>query len=182
MDDDVPDDDIKLDPDASGGAGYERLTVEPLCIFEENNRSGTSVTPKKRRGRPPKVRSDDATTAADFKQPATDYAKNEYDDDDGDNNVYTLETVAKQQKKLAAAAAKQKSAKLPKLAKIKREPKEPKEKQPEQCEVCGFISRSLKSHMMTHTQERNYECDFCGKKFSLRASLKNHLFAHINIR
>lgn len=52
----------------------------------------------------------------------------------------------------------------------------------EQCEVCGFISRSLKTHMMTHTNEKKYECDFCGKKFALRSSMKNHLFAHVNIR
>lgn len=71
--------------------------------------------------------------------------------------------------------------KLERLEKQK-EPRERKRSKPEQCEVCGFISRSLRMHMLTHTQERNFECDFCGKKFTLRASLKNHIFAHINIR
>lgn len=72
--------------------------------------------------------------------------------------------------------------KLEKLEKQK-QPREPRKRsKPEQCEVCGFISRSLRMHMLTHTQERNFECDFCGKKFTLRASLKNHIFAHINIR
>lgn len=52
----------------------------------------------------------------------------------------------------------------------------------EQCEICGAISRSLKTHMMTHTNEKKFECDFCGRKFSLRSSIKNHLFGHINIR
>lgn len=60
--------------------------------------------------------------------------------------------------------------------------KAPKGPKMEQCEVCGFISRSLKTHMMTHTNEKRFECDFCGKKFSLRSSMKNHLFAHVNIR
>lgn len=175
MDDDVPDDDIKIDPDA--GSGYERLTVEPLCIIENNlsstvnNSSSSNITPKKRRGRPPKVRNEfdvDATSASHQPANTDEYTKDDYDDND-DN--YVAEAASTKQKKLT------KKLKIPK---VKREPREPK--QPEQCEVCGFISRSLKSHMMTHTQERNYECDFCGKKFSLRASLKNHLFAHINIR
>lgn len=69
----------------------------------------------------------------------------------------------------------------PKVKKEKK-PYVRKPNKPEQCDVCGFISRSLKSHMLVHTQERNFECDFCGKKFALRASLKNHIFAHINIR
>lgn len=64
----------------------------------------------------------------------------------------------------------------------KAEPKQAKLPKMEQCEVCGFISRSLKTHMMTHTNEKRYECDFCGKKFALRSSMKNHLFAHVNIR
>ncbi|KAG4072617.1 hypothetical protein HA402_004706 [Bradysia odoriphaga] len=69
----------------------------------------------------------------------------------------------------------------PKVKKEKK-PYVRKPNKPEQCDICGFISRSLKSHMLVHTQERNFECDFCGKKFALRASLKNHIFAHINIR
>lgn len=64
----------------------------------------------------------------------------------------------------------------------KSEPKAAKLPKMEQCEVCGFISRSLKTHMLTHTNEKRYECDFCGKKFALRSSMKNHLFAHVNIR
>lgn len=57
--------------------------------------------------------------------------------------------------------------KLERLEKQK-EPRQRKKGKPEQCEVCGFISRSLRMHMLTHTQERNFECDFCGKKFTLR--------------
>lgn len=64
----------------------------------------------------------------------------------------------------------------------KADSKQAKAPKMEQCEVCGFISRSLKTHMMTHTNEKRFECDFCGKKFSLRSSMKNHLFAHVNIR
>lgn len=75
---------------------------------------------------------------------------------------------------------------VPKKSRKPRTPKDsPREKKPikmEQCDVCGAISRSLKTHMMTHTNEKKFECDFCGRKFSLRSSIKNHLFAHINIR
>lgn len=51
----------------------------------------------------------------------------------------------------------------PKVKKEKK-PYVRKPNKPEQCDVCGFISRSLKSHMLVHTQERNFECDFCGER------------------
>lgn len=54
-------------------------------------------------------------------------------------------------------------------------------KKSKQCDVCGFISLNLSSHMQVHRVE-DLECDMCGKKFTLRDSLKNHLFLHLNIR
>lgn len=61
-------------------------------------------------------------------------------------------------------------------------PKPAKEVKKEQCDVCGFISGTLKVHMMTHENKDRYECDVCGMKFAVRTSIQSHLYAHFNIR
>ncbi|KAI0210924.1 hypothetical protein LSAT2_004265 [Lamellibrachia satsuma] len=52
---------------------------------------------------------------------------------------------------------------------------------PYKCETCGkeFAQTShLSAHMLTHTGERRHKCDVCGAKFSSRCSLKSHNYIH----
>ena len=35
-----------------------------------------------------------------------------------------------------------------------------------QCEICGAVTKNLTIHMLVHTDEKNFECDMCGKKFN----------------
>lgn len=193
LDDTYPDD-IKEESDADDR--LHDITVEPLCLLGDK-----SPASKKKRKTPQKHKqrkSISESSDEDFKPPPA--LKDDLDGGDSNDDEDYLPVKSKKSpatKPLKTAKVPKtlkppkapKTPKTPKAPKIKKEKvkKEPKEKLPkvnktEQCEVCGFISRSLKTHMLTHTQQKNYECDFCGKKFSLRASLKNHLFAHINIR
>jgi len=52
------------------------------------------------------------------------------------------------------------------------------------CEVCwkAIDKGSLKSHMSSHTTEKNVSCPECGKKFKNERSLKPHLLIHQGIQ
>lgn len=50
------------------------------------------------------------------------------------------------------------------------------------CEFCekGFISKSnYISHLLSHSDERNFCCDICGKKSKTKSDLKKHKNTHL---
>lgn len=53
------------------------------------------------------------------------------------------------------------------------------------CEECGksFTEKHrLKQHMMTHTGDRPYDCHICGKAFARRTAYRQHLLIHTGKR
>lgn len=175
--------------------GNCRVVVEPMDAKQSSpkrkpptkrkppaKRKSKVAAKRKKGGEPSEIVDDckaemDATTLTTSEVSFTDDLKPELDPVTGEIVMPSLPIDAEENK----TNRKRDRTKGLKVKKEKK-PYVRKPNKPEQCDVCGFISRSLKSHMLVHTQERNFECDFCGKKFALRASLKNHIFAHINIR
>jgi len=46
------------------------------------------------------------------------------------------------------------------------------------CHLCNREFTKLQEHYRTHTGEKPYKCGQCGRRFSLRGSLKRHLSVH----
>ena len=52
---------------------------------------------------------------------------------------------------------------------------------PFECEVCGkrfSLKTNLGQHMYTHTGEKNFECVQCGKRFNRKSNLITHMKVH----
>ncbi|KAJ0170003.1 hypothetical protein K1T71_014609 [Dendrolimus kikuchii] len=53
------------------------------------------------------------------------------------------------------------------------------------CDVCGksFTSKySIADHLTIHTGVKNYQCKYCDKRFRARSTLKLHVQGHLNIK
>lgn len=46
------------------------------------------------------------------------------------------------------------------------------------CEICGKNTRNLVGHLDTHSTDRSYSCEICGKKFKFKSGLILHKAAH----
>jgi KRAB domain-containing zinc finger protein len=49
------------------------------------------------------------------------------------------------------------------------------------CSVCDYKTNEpncLRSHMLTHMQERNYSCERCGKAYKSKGALTRHMKRH----
>jgi len=47
------------------------------------------------------------------------------------------------------------------------------------CDFRATRMQNLKYHLLTHTQEKPYQCEICGQSFSLAKNLKRHMLSHI---
>lgn len=46
------------------------------------------------------------------------------------------------------------------------------------CCVCGFVAKNIYQHMVTHKEERRFECQTCGLAFKLNKNLTVHMLVH----
>ncbi|XP_053668406.1 zinc finger protein 69 homolog [Anopheles marshallii] len=47
----------------------------------------------------------------------------------------------------------------------------------ELCTLCGKLVKSADKHMLTHSADLNFTCEFCQKKYGSKAYLKHHVIA-----
>lgn len=53
------------------------------------------------------------------------------------------------------------------------------------CNVCGIslnTKRTLKMHMVVHSDQKKFKCQYCGSCFKRSKALKNHLILHSGLR
>ncbi|CRL02670.1 CLUMA_CG015854, isoform A [Clunio marinus] len=53
------------------------------------------------------------------------------------------------------------------------------------CNICGIslnTKRTLKMHMVVHSDQKRYKCQCCGSSFKRSKALKNHLILHSGLR
>ena len=52
------------------------------------------------------------------------------------------------------------------------------------CDVCGHAlasNQALQRHMLTHTGEKPFKCQDCGKTFSRKDNMRQHMVIHMRI-
>lgn len=53
------------------------------------------------------------------------------------------------------------------------------------CPHCGLAlntKRTLKMHLVVHSNEKKYKCNYCGSEYKRSKALKNHLILHTGLR
>jgi uncharacterized Zn-finger protein len=57
-----------------------------------------------------------------------------------------------------------------------------KHKKGRQCNYCGKFVKVLSSHILIHTKERPFVCQYCPKNFTTRSNKLSHEKIHLDIR